>query len=63
MINIRGVVVAAAVGDLGFVCLILGFGDVKSLDKLWSQTCLSALCIETVSKTHSCSAKAALKMF
>ena len=39
-----------------------GVGDVKSLDKILSQTCLSALCIETVSKIHSCSAKVALKM-
>lgn len=44
-----------------FVC-IFGVGDIKSLDKILSQTCLSALCIETVSKIHGCSAKVALKM-
>ena len=43
-----------------FVCF--GVSDVESLESLRSQTCLSALCIETVSKIHSCTARAALKM-
>lgn len=43
-----------------FVCF--GVSDVEILEALWSHTCLSALCIETVSKIHSCTARAALKM-
>lgn len=41
--------------------MCFGVSDVKSLEKLWSKTCLSALCIETVSKTQSCTVRAALK--
>lgn len=49
-------------GQFGIRFVCFGVGDVKSLDEISSQTCLSALCIETVSKVHSCPAKAALKM-
>lgn len=43
------------------MCVCLGVSDIKTLKKLWREICLSALCIETVSKIQSCTARAALK--
>lgn len=49
---------------LGFGCVCLGVSDVKTQKKqqqLGREFCLSALCMETVSKTQSGTARAPLK--